>query len=377
MRSFTLAAWVFGTCAALVPGAARAQTMAPRAGQAAPAPRPAEPAPVPAPRAARVAPAKPLPPAVQKSAAGKMRVPANLLKLGDSEIIFVGGKQVSAGEVRRDLKAQILHAAGAPTLVRVASRKPPAPSRLPISAEAAAMLAHTHPGLKAPAPVDCTQQPPAILAIEGAVGSGEQLTLVGRCFGDHVGDVKVMGQFPGGNLHVSADPLHPGVTFTEWTNGRIVAALPAVTGSPDQTVAISLITHAEKRESPARQASFTAARERVEVPARLWSPSAHFELMWNTADGTQINLGASNPTPFSVTVNPACYLDTMEANAASGKVTAMTGWADGPPNAATVQVAWQPQRTVTSYWYSVVDDVFESEIFDVKAWASCPVGIAP
>jgi hypothetical protein len=146
----------------------------------------------------------PAPPASKTTAPNKLRVPANLFKLGDSEIIFVGGKQTTAGEVRRDLKAQILRAAGAPKLVKVASRKSVGQSKLPISAGAAALLAHNTANLRAPAVIDCSQQAPAILGIQGSVASSQQFTLIGTCFGDQPGDVKLIGQFPNGNSFVLA-----------------------------------------------------------------------------------------------------------------------------------------------------------------------------
>lgn len=291
--------------AAVLPVTARGQSAAPRGGQSAPAPRPAQAAP--APRPPQAAPVNP--PAApggtagrggQSSAPVKVRVPANLFKLGEGEIIFVGGKNMTAGEVRRDMRAQILRAAGAPKLVNVASRKIPGQTKLHVSPEAAALLSRNRANESAPVQVDCTQQPPNILAIQGSVAPGQQFTIIGNCFGDQNGDVKIIGQFPGGNLHVSNDPAHPGMTFTQWSSSRIVAALPAVSGSPDQTVAISVTTHTDKRESTAKQATFTAARERVEVPARSWGSPTHFEYLWTTTDDKQVNPYAPNPMPFSV-----------------------------------------------------------------------------
>ena len=211
MKSVRLAALFCVTCSVLVPLAAGGQTAAPRRPQAAPAPAPH---PTSAP-----APAAPPAPSAPRSAPAKVRIPANIFKLGDAEIIFVGGKQMTAGEVRRDIKAQIVHQAAAPTLVKVASRKVPGQTHMPLTADAAAMLARNHQGDRAPATVDCTQQAPTILAIEGSVASGQQFTILGRCFGEKNGDVKLIGQFPGGSLHVSTDPVHPGVTFTHWDAG--------------------------------------------------------------------------------------------------------------------------------------------------------------
>lgn len=377
MRS-SLGTVVVIAAAAVLPVTAHGQTAAPRPQQAAPALRPAQAAPAP-PQPPQATPANPpaAPGGARTSAPVKVRVPANLFKLGEGEIIFVGGKNMTAGEVRRDLRAQVIRAAGAPKLVNVASKKVPGHSKLVVSAEAAALLSRNRANQSAPVQVDCTQQPPNILSIQGSVAPGQQFTIIGNCFGDQNGDVKIIGQFPGGNLHVSADPAHPGITFTQWSTGRIVAALPAVSGSADQAVAISVTTHTEKRESTAKQATFTAARERVEVPARLWSAPIHYEHIYNDAD-TKQNTGAlANPVALSTTVNPVCALDNIEVKATTGKIASITGWPDGPPNTSTVQITWEPQVTVTSYWYAAVDDIFSSAIFDVKAWATCPVGFAP
>jgi hypothetical protein len=165
--------------------------------------------------------------------------------------------------------------------------------------------------------------------------------------------------------------VHPGITFSQWGAGRIVAALPPVSGSADQTVAISVTTHVEKRESPAKQANFTAARQRVEVPARLWSPVSHFDGTWYTFEPLP-----KSPMQFEVTINPACSLDNVDVHAIVGAVGSVTGWTDGPPNASTIQIAWAPSTTVTTYWTGAVDTV-STAIFDVKTWADCPIGLAP
>ena len=370
MRSSLGTVVVVIAAAAVLPVTARGQSAAPRGGQSAPAPRPAQAAPVNPP----AAPSGTAGRGGQSSAPVKVRVPANLFKLGDGEIIFVGGKNLTAGEVRRDLRAQGIRAAGAPKLVNVASRKVPGQTKLHVSPEAAALLSRNRANQSAPAQVDCTQQPPNILAIQGSVAPGQQFTIIGNCFGDQNGDVKIIGQFPGGNLHVSNDPAHPGITFTQWSSSRIVAALPAVSGSADQTVAISVTTNAEKRESTAKQATFTATRERVEVPARFWSGPTHYEQIHRWDDA---NKPLPNPLPISVTVNPACALDTIEAKSTLGKITDIKGWSDGPPNASTVQISWDPQRWTTTSWYSFIDDDWFGIFIDVKAWANCPVGVAP
>jgi hypothetical protein len=99
MKSLGLSAMVLLTLAAALPGEAGAQTAAPRSVQAAPAPHPA---PAPAPTLKAPAPAAPAPKAMQ----AKILVPANLFKLADSEIIFVGGKHVALQVVRLAMETE-------------------------------------------------------------------------------------------------------------------------------------------------------------------------------------------------------------------------------------------------------------------------------
>ena len=353
-----LAAAVFGAVPAGV--ASGGQGSAPVHPAPAPTPTNAPPTRAPAPPApSTAAPAPPAPPPAPTSMAAKILIPANVFKLPAAQMLTVNGQQMTAGALRQDIQSQIAKQAPPPTLVNVASGKKP-----------------TRPVLSMPAPthqtmapnLDCSNRSPTLFGVTGAVTPGQEITLSGACFGDQTGQVKLIGPFPGGSLSL---------TFSKWSAGKIIAAVPAVRGVSDQTVAISVVTSA-KVESPSKPVTFLSTRERVEVPARFWTPGTHFGMTWQLTlvDPPKAD---TSPTQFSVTVNPACALDTMDATATVGAVTGVTGWSDGPPNAATVQVAWVPQETSTTYYYVIVketDHVLSTSI-DVKAWASCPLGVAP
>jgi hypothetical protein len=62
-----------------------------------------------------------------------------------------------------------------------------------------------------------------------------------------------------------------------------------------------------------------------------------------------------------------------------GRVDAFNGWDDGAPHEARVNIVWTPTCTTRTNNY-----VFASDsqrvcriAFNVKAWAMCPIGVAP
>lgn len=295
------------------------------------------------------------------------KLPAGVMTMSPNTMITVGGKQVSAGSVQSDVKAQIRKAAGPPTLMHVASNKRPSvhpnTSMTHASASGATSLG--------PAAIshiqDCATAPPVITKVQGKMTPGQTITLTGGCFGDQPGEVKLNGLFPAGA---------PQLAKTRWTNGQIQLAVPAVTGAANQQVFLTIVNE-HHHESPAKAVNFVATNHRVEVPASYWHAFSHFESQWQDTNDPPAKANTS-PTQFDVTVNPACALDNMDTNAAVGRVTAITGWAEGPPNTATVQVAWHPQTTVITHFGIVSStSVFEAMTFNVRAWANCPAGIDP
>ena len=148
-------------------------------------------------------------------------------------------------------------------------------------------------------------------------------------------------------------------------------------------MALTVVT-VDGKSSPAMQAKFVAARERVEVPERLWSPSAGFE-MASTRDDSRDESGQVSK---SLRVNPQCVLDNFDATILSGDISQMRGWEQGRANETSITFDWVATclrtTTTTSYSYFIVqrgDDYSVSNAcrvaFLARAWAYCPVGVAP
>ncbi len=245
--------------------------------------------------------------------ANAVKSPKNLFSLEDRAIIIVGGKQTTAGAAKKALYAEIAAKAGPPKTVKGGARKldlaalnvtnsavsgQPAPQKtmegpgvmgnkpggikpLIVSQSVAASRLSSQVAQGAPSTafknkvanisvLKCPGNgPPTISEVEGRLKPGGKVTLWGSCFGDRAGRVEIIGQFPGGKLKPA---------FTAWDMNGVELEIPAnIRGAMDHTVAVSIVT-ADGKTSAAMPAQFIAARERVEVPERLWSPSARFEL---------------------------------------------------------------------------------------------------
>ena len=346
-----------------------------------------------------------------------------LFALDDRAIIIVGGKNTTAGAVKRALQAEISAKAGAPKTVKGGARKldlaallgsghsgpKPAPSgqagllppgapkpttSTPATASAQQSAQVLRPGVTQSvsaskeavslAMLRCPDKgPPKMTESPGKLKAGGTATVWGQCFGDRSGKVEVIGQFPGGKLTLP---------FTAWDNNSIELSIPPVRGAADHVVAVTVVT-ADGKTSTAMQAQFVAARERVEVPDRLWSPGAGFEFAATSStrqliDPEEVNEAHAGQAAKTLRVQPQCALDTMDATVLSGGITEIRGWEQGPPNEAAVTIDWVGTcintKTSTHYDYIVVEDssaiVTRSACrvaFTTRAWAYCPAGIAP
>ncbi len=211
---------------------------------------------------------------------------------------------------------------------------------------------------------DCTVGP-AIGRIQGSITPGQTFTISGACFGNQPGSVELIGQFKTGTLNL---------WFSAWKDDEIVAAMPSVSsGTLDQFVALTVI-RSDRKRSAAKQASFVASRERVEVPADLWQPSPHFTSKF-AHDAGDVRWWARNeegsPSAFHVLVNPACALDEVVAYATAGDVLQILGWEDGPPYEANVKVKWWAYGRT---WGTMEGAAYTVD-FQLSATAYCPVGI--
>lgn len=320
----------------------------------------------------------------------------NLFDMEDRAIIIVSGKQTTAGELKRQLHAEFAAKNGPPKTVNGGARKldlaalnatASAKARLLLTkqspTQAYTALAATPAGMTIDKAGTYSSQkcldkgPPVIDEIKGTLKAGSQVALWGRCFGDRPGRVEIIGQFPGGKLQAG---------FASWDKGAVTIAIPGnISGAADHVVAVSVIT-ADGKVSPAMQAKFVAARERIDVPDRLWSPDSQLARA-STSDGGAPNPAGFGVLPMRLRVNPQCALDNMEVTATFGAVRSIRGWAMGPANEASVTVDWtgvcdrKETKVKTDYVIRTsVDYSYEwacRVALQARAWAYCPVGIAP
>ncbi len=347
-------------------------------------------------------------------------IPNNLFNFEDRAIIIVGGKQSTAGELKKTLLAEIAKKAGPPKTIKGGARTldlaeisltkvprnlpspprtmelPSAPGRQrpPISQTASASTQAaigSGSALNVPASrgsetinsvsaLRCLDKgPPLIDEVEKRLKPGTRVMIWGRCLGDRPGRVEIIGQFPGGKLTPA---------FTSWEMTGVEIEIPAnVRGAIDHAVAVSIVT-ADGKTTPAKQAQFVAARERVDVPERLWSPAAKFELA-ATGGAASTNAAYSGQLSKTLRINPQCALYDMDAVVLAGAITQIRGWdAPGPLNEASVSLDWvgtcTEKTTISQSNYVVFQGAvslsYESACrvaFQTQASAYCPAGIAP
>jgi len=352
--------------------------------------------------------------AVPYGAANKQVIPANLFGIEDRAIIIVGGRQVAAGDVKRQLAAELRKSAIPTATIRSRSRLPansgapvrdlplggfnfpgsinrpvrPAIDRVKatttVTPRDAAVGNGGRPNLSlspvpsiAAAREYCRTHPPEISKIRGVVTPNGRFTIEGLCFGDQTGAVEVIGQFAGGSMRL---------VFERWNDVEIGAFVPAVSGAADHTIALTVV-RLDKTRSPAAQARFVATRAIVPVPERFWTPNADYFQIDVDQGGGDIFSGfkvwgagaESRSTPFSLAVNPACALDRAGWSSTAGRIEAFNGWENGPPNQANVEVVWTPRCTTqtTNYIFASSSQRICSVGFTLSASASCPLGVAP
>jgi hypothetical protein len=321
-------------------------------------------------------------------------VPKNIFSLEDRAIIIVGGKSSSAGEVKKALLGEIAKKAGPPKIVKGGARpldlaalnvtkgaiNSPAP---PVIGSGSALNVPASRGMEAMnslSAVLCLDKgPPLIDEVEKRLKPGTRVIIWGFCLGDRPGRVEIIGQFPGGKLTPA---------FTSWNMTSVEIEIPAnVRGAIDHAVAVSIVT-ADGKTTPAKQAQFVASRERVDVPERLWSPTAKFELS-ATGGAAPTNAAYSGQLSRTLRINPQCALYEMDALVLSGAVTEIRGWGtQGLPNEASVSIDWMgtctEKTTISQNNYVVYQEAASLSYnsacrvaFQTQASAYCPAGIAP
>lgn len=245
--------------------------------------------------------------------------------------------------------------------------------------------------------------PPKISEITGRLSAaGSSATVVGRCFGERGGRVDVTGQF--GKVQAMV---------TSWEMNFLTVHLPpGIRGAPDHGVTVTVTTTAGQ-VSPPMPAGFIAQRERVDVPAALWSPDSRVLDDWSAHNvgvrvdvdafiqrtglysDPKVNLGPSQPnnypdlflkfrpmtlwrpTPtrrFKLEVNRVCALDEVFGTTQTGRIRQIRGWEAGPVYQASIDVE-ADQRCVRS-WTNDYQVHFDCKMsYQMKATAWCPAGV--
>lgn len=327
-------------------------------------------------------------------------LPANFSTLDSRATIIIGGKPVTVAEISKAISTEIGRTNGPPKSIK-ASRKGSAsavPAKLGTMAATSRSPTINKNALSpatsfGPPPITnpaqaarvtaedvrklhCTHKgPPDLVEISGSLTPGGKLALSGYCFGDRTGRVELIGQFPGGLLRSS---------FLSWDMTSIELAIPAdIRGAIDHFVAVTVIG-ADGRRSPAMQARFVAARERVPVPPDRWKPEAKFELMSVVDDIFPMNKASSGKSAKSVRVQRECNLTDMEVLAVAGTVERIEGFDAGPHNEAEVSITWRGacinSTTHHVYIFGIQEVTFKSACrvaLEARANAVCPAGIAP
>jgi hypothetical protein len=204
--------------------------------------------------------------------------------------------------------------------------------------------------------MDCTRGP-GVGGVQGRITPGERFTISGACFGDQRGRVEL----------AENDKLSSPVwncPTSPWKDDEIVAEVPRVSGMPDHAMALTVVRSDGKR-SVARQVSFVASRERIEVPSDMWSPPSPYH--WGGETWGEYY--------FRLAMNRVCTVVDADAVPTVGTIQSVE-WLEGlsvyptygwtpyekktGPGTGTLLVNWEPQGKEMS--------------FELKVWASCPAG---
>ena len=336
------------------------------------------------------------------SALGQATKSGILLGMDDRAIIIVSGKQTTAGDLKREVKADLARLAGPPKTVKGGARKldfaQPTPQNTmqhsPGGGKKSSLSAKSEnlvslPGkdtsrLKADAQhvsiseMRCPNNgkgPPKISEVQGKLIPGKRVTIWGECFGDRTGRVEIIGQFSGGKLNPA---------FVSWDQNSIELEIPAnIRGAADHAVALTVVT-ADDKTSAAMQAQFVAARERIEVPASQWAPNGAVDITDVTNSGgnifsgfTAVGIGGGLKAKFNLRLNPQCALDNLEVSTTAGRVSSVSGFENGPPNEAAIDVNFSPTCTTKTFNYVVGSDstTWCHIAYQLHTWAYCPAGL--
>lgn len=322
------------------------------------------------------------------SPAASTEQPPNLLETDDRTVVSLDGQKMTAGDAKRlvqsDLR-QLSRPARPISLARAAP--PPLPNANTPLNEAPRMFSAggasiqgvgAGAGRAAALTMDCVSNPPRISNIQQRITPGGRFTINGSCFGTQPGYVEIIGSFTGGNIRP---------TFAQWTESTIVAEMPTHADVPSHTISVSVRRGTDARQSPPKQAQFSATLHVVEVASDAWSPSGNF-LKHDVVATRGGLMGPSSSfsakaerrsETFRLAVNPSCALETLDVPATIGQVNAINGWERGPAHEANIEVVWTPACRIHTFdLYAIAThEKHCMGMFELKARASCPTGVAP
>lgn len=337
-----------------------------------------------------------------------------LFDMDDRAIIIVSGRQTTAGAAKKSVLSELAKKDGPPRIVPGGSRKldvavlnlahagaavlptlstrtqsqgvgpgviggdiysPPPTNGTP--AKSGGNFAQKNPHVGAVVnDLLCTDKgPPAISEIRGKLrAGGDTFTAVGRCFGNRSARLVVSGKF--GTLDT---------VVTAWDMNTITAKLPAgIQGVPDHRVDLWVVS---TEFSKPFSAAFFAQRTRIDVPTRLWIgeyPIYSTTMYANDEFFNRDNTEKARAAHLLVRVNEACALDTVDFKVSAGRISAFSGWEQGPPYQGSLTVNWLPSCTA---FESVEVDITRSHTYsrsrlckvliEPRATAYCPLGVSP
>jgi hypothetical protein len=203
-------------------------------------------------------------------------------------------------------------------------------------------------------------------APKGAITPGGRVSMRGCELGSRRGEMRMLGQFPGGRVKLVVE---------EWTPQLVIASVPAeLRGVVDQDVRMQLVpaTGTPPKEQPGR---FQARRETVELPDALMAnvqcahpqPSdcklesllgARWAFAWHTGSDSQ-----RGSDLWRLSLGPAWELERIEHRAGSGS------------SQATAQPRQATQQIVSVDWISQQSETIFAANYLVRFFVTGPAGI--
>lgn len=226
--------------------------------------------------------------------------------------------------------------------------------------------------------------PPEVRRIT-ALSPGRSFTIDGYCFGDQIGSISLSGG-PGAGARL---------TFSAWTDTRIMGTVERLRGAKDGNVELAIVTKGGMRAVP-RMARFVAERELVRVPASRWLPLG--EMTWaaslfpsapdrNPWPDVRWNTPAPDlPQRFSARLADGCRLTAVGIEGSGFAVASDIAFENpAAPNDAAFRIGWHPapvgtvardNRFAGLPAGSDMGSVYRGS-YVISAEAQCPVGVQP